>query len=78
MPEILIDHLRKYITLNDAALRQIMASFTEFDLPKKQFVVKEGDFVPIFILWTKAVCASFISMTKGWNKPSNLPSRIGG
>lgn len=42
MPEILIDHLRKYIALNDAALQQIMASFTTFDLQKRQLVVTEG------------------------------------
>lgn len=65
MTEILTDHLRKYVTLSDAALRQIMASFTEFDLPKKQFVVKEGDFCPYLYFVDKGCLRLFYLDDKG-------------
>ena len=46
MTEQLLDHIKRYIQLDDEAAGQVMKSFTRFDLQKKESVVSEGELCP--------------------------------
>lgn len=43
MTELLLEHIRKYIPLEEEAGKQIAASFTTLNLQKRQIVVAEGE-----------------------------------